>query len=237
MFRALFICAFLATTAMPYLAPEAAADEKERRTVSITVTGTIQAPPDLVEISTGVTSQADTARKAVSANNEAMAKVVEALKGNGIEPKDIQTTNFSVEPLYERRNHVEQPKVVGYRARNTVNFKLREIPRLGDVLDKVVSLGSNQIGGITFSVEEPDALMDEARKKAMANAMARASLYAEAAGAKLGQVVTINEQQDFHRPFMRTAIAEDAMAASPPVPIEGGTNTLEVRLSVTWELE
>ncbi len=215
--------------------PSAAADEAPKRTLSLSATGTVKAAPDEVDISTGVTSDAPTAHEALDKNSAAMARVVAALKDDGIEPKDIQTTNFSVQPLYEERKEGQTTqRIIGYRVNNAVRVSVHDIGKLGEVLDKVVKLGANDIGAIEFSLSEPEALKDEARKLAMANAIANAKLYAEAAGVELGPVLTISEDEGSYQP--RYA-APAAMEMSKAVPIEAGTSSVAVKLHVSWELK
>lgn len=214
--------------------PEALADAPEKRTISLSATGTVKTKPDKVDITTGVTSEGQTARDALDKNTEAMAKVVAGLKEAGIEPKDIQTTNFSVSPIYEQKKQGHAAFITGYRVTNQVHITVRDTGKLGDILDTVVGLGANQIGSISFGVSEPEALKDEARKQAMRNAIADAKLYAETAGVELGPVLTITEETGGYIP--RYAEAAAPMAMDKAAPIEAGTTTIEVQLRVTWEL-
>jgi uncharacterized protein YggE len=216
------------------LAP-AAAEEAPKRSLSLSAIGTVKAAPDQVTISAGVTSEAGIAREALDKNTAAMARMVEALKADGIEPKDIQTTNFSVQPIYEARKDGQGQHIVGYRASNSVRLVLRDMPKLGAVLDEVVSLGANDIGAIEFGVAESEPLKDEARKAAMAKAIANAKLYAEAAGVELGPVLSISEEEGIFHP--RFAGAPMAREASKAVPIEAGTTTIEVKVHVSWEVK
>ncbi len=213
----------------------ALADDTPQRTISLSATGALKTAPDKVDISTGVTSQADTAKEALAKNTEAMAQVVAALKADGIDPKDIQTSNFSVSPLYEDRKENRSPKIIGYQVTNSVRITVHDIGKLGDILDKVVTLGANDVGSIEFGIDEPEALKDKARQLAMQNAIANAKLYAEAAGVKLGKILTINEDQGVV--VARYAAAPAAMEMAKAVPIEAGTATVEVRVHVSFELE
>jgi uncharacterized protein len=224
----------LIASLLPVDAASAHADESDKRTISLAATGVVKTTPDKVDITTGVTTEGQTARDALDKNTEAMAKVVEGLKEAGIEPKDIQTTNFSVSPIYEQRKEGKPAFITGYRVSNSVHITVRDTKTLGDILDKVVSLGANQIGSIAFGVSEPEALKDEARKQAMRNAIANAQLYAETAGVELGPVLTIAEEDGGYVPRYEAAAAPTAMDKA--VPIEAGTTTVEVRLRVTWEL-
>jgi hypothetical protein len=213
-------------------------DEPQKRTISLAATGAVKTTPDKVDISTGVTSEAKSAREALDQNTGAMAQVVEALKADGIEPNDIQTTNFSVSPVYEQRPYDrpdgKPPLVVGYRVTNQVRITLHDTKRLGTILDKVVTLGANQIDSIEFGVDEPEVLKDEARKLALKNVTDNARLYAEAAGVELGPIVTISEEESSYQP--RFAPAATRMEMSKDVPIEAGTASVEVRVRVSWEI-
>lgn len=224
----------------PAATPQAAAhDQPEKRTISLAATGTIKTTPDMVEIAAGVTSEAPSARAALDKNTASMTKVVETLKGEGIEAKDIQTANFSVGPIYEQRPYDGQegkaPVVVGYRVTNQVRITLRDTGKLGAILDKVVSLGANQIDSIEFGVSEPEALKDEARKLALKNVTENAKLYAQAAGVGLGPILSITEEEASYQPRFTAAAAQMEMAKA--VPIEAGTAAVEVRVRVSWEID
>jgi uncharacterized protein YggE len=230
----------LASIALPAATPQAAAhDEPEKRTISLSASGIVKTTPDMVEIAAGVTSEAPSASAALDQNTQAMTKVVETLKAEGIEAKDIQTANFSVGPIYEQRPYDrpdgKAPAVVGYRVTNQVRITLRDMGKLGAILDKVVSLGANQIDSIAFGVSEPEALKDEARKLALKNVTDNARLYAQAAGVTLGPILTITEEESSYQP--RYAERAVAMEAAKAVPIEAGTAAVEVRVRVSWEIE
>ena len=216
--------------------PALAHDQPDRRTLSLTATGAVKTTPDKVDISTGVTSEAKTARAALDQNTEAMTNVVEALKAEGIDPKDIQTINFSVSPVYDQRPYDKPapPVVVAYRVTNQVRISLHVTTKLGAILDKVVTLGSNQIDAIEFGVEEPESLKDEARKLALKNVTDNARLYAEAAGVGLGSILSISEEESSYYP--RAVPAATRMEMAKDVPIEAGTAAVEVRVRVTWEI-
>lgn len=210
--------------------------ESLTRSVSVSATGMAKAQPDLAQISTGVVSEGETARAALSQNTDQMSKVVAALKQQGIDPKDIQTTDFSVHPRYQHSKDGAPPVIVGYRVVNSVRITVRDITDLGAILDKVVGMGANEIGGIEFSIDKPEALQDEARRQAMAAALAKAKLYAEAAGAKVGKVLTITEDMVTRPP--RPVFARAALEAKgADVPIEAGEHTVQAQVHVTWELE
>lgn len=211
--------------------PAAAQDKRAERTVTVAATGKVSAEPDIAHISTGVLSEAETAREALQRNSAALKKVIDGLKGAGVDPKDIQTSRFSIDPRYDQPKDGRSARITGYRVVNQVRITARDISRLGDLLDLVVTLGANQAGGIGFDVSKAETLKDEARRQAVANALRRAKLFAEAAGATVGDVLTISEEATPSPPIFsgRTMAAES-------VPIERGSQTLEVRVQVTWTL-
>jgi hypothetical protein len=168
-----------------------------------------------------------------------MEKVIAELKKAGNEARDLQTSNFSVQPQYyhpprDRNGPIEPPRIVGYQVSNTLRVRVRDLARLGAILDVTVSQGANQLNGIAFSIDDPEALLAKARKAAMEDAVARATTYAEAAGVALGRVLSINENSGPRPvPMVARMRAEDAAAA---VPIEAGEQSIQAQVQVTWEL-
>jgi uncharacterized protein YggE len=211
-----------------------AQEKRVERTVTVAATGSVAVEPDIAHISTGVVSEADTAREALQRNSGGMKKVIDGLKGAGIDARDIQTVSFNIEPRYQQSKDNKSPQINGYRVMNQVRIIVRDLARLGELLDQVVGLGANQAGGISFEVSQAEPLKDEARRQAVANAYRRAQLFAAAAGAKVGEVLTIAEDvvEIGPRPMGRVR----SMAAEA-VPIERGAQSLEVRVQVTWALQ
>lgn len=218
------------------LASGFAAEIANKRTVSVTGLGIVKAKPDTASISIGVVSEGETARAALDKNTAAMSRVSVELKGQNIKPVDIQTTSFSVRPKFQHFKDGKPPAIIGYRVVNSVRITVRDLKKLGSVLDQAVSLGSNQINGIGFFVAESAALENQARVKALKNAQAKATLYATTAKAKLGKVLTISEQSISPRPQPRFARAA-FKAESASVPIEPGEQKIQARLHVVWELK
>jgi uncharacterized protein len=216
-------------------APLRAEDKLMDRLITVSATGYAYAEPDRARVSSGVASEAETARAALTANTEKMKQVVAGLKEAGIDAKDIQTSNFSVEPRYTNPQDGTPSKIDGYRVSNQVTVFVRDISAIGALLDKLASVGANQIYGLTFEVSKSETLKDEARKEAVANARRRAELLATAAGAEVGEVVSIAEDLQYSGPrpmaMARAAVSKDS------VPVEAGTETLEARVTVTWKLK
>lgn len=209
----------------------AADSDKMDRTVSVAATGSVTAEPDVAQISAGVVTEADSAKDAMGRNSLVMTKLIDGLKAVGIQPKDIQTTTLNVEPRYTQPKDGRVATINGYRVVNQVRLTVRDVKRLGDVLDQAIALGANQINHIAFDIANPEALKDEARKQAMENARRRGELYAKAAGGQLGPVLRISESVADVHPMPRRGMA---MQAS--VPIEPGTRSIEVEVHVTYAL-
>lgn len=212
------------------------ADEKlMERTITVSATGTVEAEPDQARITSGVTTEATSAREALSGNSDAMSKVIAELKAKGIDAKDIQTASFNVEPIIDYAKDGQPPKTRGYRVSNQVVVLVRDLGQLGAVLDNVITAGANQVQGLSFEVSKADALKDEARTEAVANALRRAKLLAAAAGAEVGQVLQISEEVSSNTPVPYAA--PRFAKAEMSVPIERGTSTLEARVTATWALK
>jgi len=228
----------LAATALAVLlsvSPALADEVRMTRTISLSGHGEVQSVPDVATVTSGVTSEAATASEALAANTQAMNAVFTALKEAGIAEKDIQTSNFMVQPRYNYPEN-KAPELAGYVVTNNVTVTARKIGELGGLLDKLVQAGSNQINGIAFSVSEPDAALDEARKRAVEDATRKAKVYAGSAGVTLGPVVMISESGGYQPP-MPMGRVKAMMADSAPVPVAAGEQTLAVDVNITWEIK
>jgi len=206
----------------------------------ITVSGEGEAAvaPDLALISLSVMREAKTAREAMDANNDAMAAMIAAMKALGVAERDLQTAGIQISPRYNYTNKPDgsqQSELAAYQVTNTLSVRLRDIDKAGEILDKAVSLGVNQGGNVTFSNEDPAATLTEARKKAVADAVAKAKTLAEAAGVGLGRVLEISDQNTQPAPMPIQAKAFDA--AGSAVPVQAGENSYKVQVTVTFELK
>ncbi len=216
--------------------PALADDAKPQRTISLAGHGEVRAAPDMGLVMIGVLSQADAAADALKANTAAMQAVFAVLKDAGIEEKDIQTSNFTVQPRYDYNNNAQPPRLVGYDVSNNVTVAVRKLDSLGAVLDKVVSAGSNQINGILFQISKPETAMDEARKLAVADAARKAKVYAAASAVTLGDIVAISESGGIQPPIpMDAKMIQTERAAN--VPIAQGEQTISVDVNIVWEIK
>jgi len=193
---------------------------------------TVSVPPDLALVEGGVTSEAKTAREASDANNAAMGKVLQALKGAGIEAKDVQTSRLSLQPQ-SAPNRSGPPAIVGYRASNRVTIRLRDVTKVANVIDTLVAAGANDIGGINFMVSQASKLLDEAREQAISDARRKAQIYAKAAGVTLGEPRSISEE-GAPTPVFRGKMTAPMAAGAP---VAQGEETLSVSVNVSWAIK
>lgn len=224
-----------ATLGSSACAPMGSPDGMPRRPATVTVSGagTVAAAPDLAKITIGVVTQALTGAQALAANSQAMERLLQALGGLGIAARDIQTTNISVSPLRRPGKDGQPPEITGYEVSNQVRVKVRDLARLGRVLDQQVGQGANLVYGIRFGLQEPAPRLDEARKLAMADARRRAELYATTAGLKLGRVVAVQEAGAASpRPEMAPRVMMSAA-----VPVVPGEQEIQASVIVTFTLE
>lgn len=214
--------------------PFAALAEAPTPTITVTGEATVQATPDMATISLGVTTQGATGAEAMTANNAALAKVIERLKGAGIEDKDLQTQNLSLNPNWSNYDSSsgQVQTITGYTASNILSVRVRDLGKLGSVLDAAVGDGANTLNGLSFDLSQPRPAQDEARKSATKDARARAELLATAAGVKLGRVLSISENQGYGggMPVMYEAKADSA------VPVQAGQVGMSAQVSITFEI-
>jgi uncharacterized protein YggE len=195
----------------------------------------------MATIQTGVVTQAVEASTALTANNAALENLMGVLKQFNIAAKDVQTSEFSIYPEYEQRpprrspQEPRAPRIVGYRVSNQVRVRVRSLPDLGKILDALVRAGSNQISGITFGIDQPTGVLNQARNRAMSDARSRADLYAQAAGVSVGRVLSISEQTAAI-PRPQPTMARMAMAEASSVPVATGEQELRAVVHVVYEI-
>lgn len=209
--------------------------EKMPRTLSVTGSGKAYLVPDIAYISIGVHTEDKDAAKAVTANNTQSQKVSEALKAFKIDSKDIQTTNFSI---YPQQQYDENGRLTGilYMVDNSVYVTLRDLELVGELLNKVVEAGANSINGIQFDVSDKTKALSEARKDAVANAQEQAAEIADAAGVKLGEVISINVYGGYPSPIFEGKGGGAAMM-DVAAPISPGQMVLTVEVNMVFELK
>lgn len=227
------------TIAAPAVAEQATITQTITGTrLDINATGDVTRVPDLAIISAGVVSRSSTATGALQDTADRMQRVLAALKRAGLEPRDVQTSNVSLNPEY-RYPENQAPQLVGYTASNTVTVRFRDIRTSGKILDALVAQGANQINGPNLTIDKPEAALDEARAKAIAAGRARAELYARAVGMRVVRIVSINETSGYYAPPppMPPQPMAAVMAHRAESSIEPGEQKLQVSVAMTFELQ
>lgn len=213
--------------------PAIAADQPSPR-IQVSGEGEATLKPDLAVLTLSVMREADSAREAMSAANQAMEAVIAAMKEAGIAARDLQTAGLQINPRYEAKKHADgsqTSEIAAYQVANTLTVRVRDIAAVGAVLDQAVTLGVNQGGGILFGNEDPSSALTQARTAAVKDAIAKAGTLAAAAGVELGQIIEISEQAYTPRPMPYMARAEMASGAAP---VEAGENSYRVQVNVTF---
>lgn len=209
------------------------AQKKERNLITVTGTGEVEVEPNLAIINIGAEVTKPKAKDAFDANNKIMNRVKGVIEKMGIDKKDIKTIRFSLNPKYEYPSHGKR-KFIGYELSHIFQVKVRKLSKVPPLLDKVTETGANYIGGISFTIDNPEKYESEARKRAVKNAQAKARELAEAAGVKLGKIVSISEGG--YRPIRGgTPLPKTFSLAAAPPPIEPGQ--LKIRITVTLQYE
>jgi uncharacterized protein len=199
--------------------------------ISVSGTGEASGAPDLALIELGVSTEGKTVKEARDAAATAMNAVSDAVKGDDVAEKDVQTRQFRIEPEYEYPDGTQE--LIGYRVTNIVEVKVRDLDRVGEVIDDVAAAGGDvvQIQGLSFTIEEPEELRAQAREEAMADARARAESLAELAGVKLGKPISVTESTGAP-PTAFYEAAPMARDVEEATPIQTG----ELEVSVTVDI-
>ena len=208
------------------------------RTMSVNGSGQVFLAPDIAYINIGVHTENPTAAESVAQNKDQTQKVIDTLKGAGIDPKDITTTNFSI---WSNTQYGPdgQPTGTTYVVDNTVSVTVRKLDNLGDLLDSAVTSGANNINSIQFDIADKTAALKEARGEAIKNAKSQAQELADAAGVTLGQIQSISFSDTLPVPYTNTfgKGGGGAVAESAAVPIQPGQLSLTVTVNITYDIK
>lgn len=226
-----------AMTANAQTAPQQATVVASENTfLSVSAQAEASAVPDIARINVGVVTQGADANAAMRANAEQMDKVMSAVRAAGIASRDIQTGGINLYPQY-RHVENEAPVITSYQANNSVNLRVRDIAKLGQVLDALAAAGANQINGPSFEVDQTEPLYDQARMAALDKARARAELYAQRLGMRVLRIVSVSEGgggMGVPRPMY--AMAAPAARMQADTSVSPGESTLSANLEVVFEL-
>lgn len=214
---------------------------QQKTGIWVTGQGETMAVPDVAELRLGVEARADTVSEAQTQANEAMDEVMEALKDNGVAEKDIQTQRFSIYPVTRWLKERDEEEIVGYRVTNIVLAKIREVDKVGVIIDAVAEAGGDftRIQGINFTVGDPTPYYEEARSKALADAKNKATQLADLAGVKLGKSTYVSEGAVYWprvEEFVKGGIAPVPEEVAPPPPISPGELKITISVQVAYEI-
>ena len=204
--------------------------------LEVSATGEATRVPDVAIVSAGVVTRQPTATAAIQGNAAQMERVLAALKRAGIEERDIQTSSINLNPEYRYQEN-RAPELVGYTASNQVSIHFRDIENTGKILDALVAQGANQINGPTLTIDKPEAALDEARLKALANGRARAEIYARALGKRVARIVSISESGGSSPIPPPMPVMMEARAQAADSKIMPGEQKLQVSLSIVFDLQ
>jgi hypothetical protein len=235
--RSIPILIFVLALALAACAPTvvSGSDVPPQRTISVNGTGQAVLTPDIAYITIGVQSEAPSAREAVAQNNTQAQAVIAALLGMGVAEKDIRTTNFSIYPN-QRYDRDGNPTEISYVVNNSVYVTIRDLDKIGDILDKVVQAGANQINSIQFDVADKTAALAAARDAAVAQAREQAEALAKAAGVSVDKVQSIQYYANEPAPIAKSADMM-LMAEARSVPIQSGEMTLTVNVQMVFTIK
>ena len=199
--------------------------------------GAISATPDMAFISAGVTTEGKTAQDALRKNSSAMQAVIAEIKSAGVENRDIQTSQLRLSPQYRSYSRSESgpPQIIGYTAANEVQLRVRDLEDLGQLLDAVVASGATNFGGVNFALSEPEPITNQARRAAIDDAKAKAELYADAAGVRLGRILSINDGGSY-APARRMRVAALSESDAGFAPVEAGEQSITANVTLVYEI-
>jgi len=204
-------------------------------TINVQGEGRANVAPDLATVSLGVTTQAPTAAQAMADNAARQTAVIDALRAQGVAPADLQTQGLSLSPMQDFSREGQPPVITGYQAQNIVTARVRDLERLGPLLDTMVAAGATDVQGVSFSREDAAATEDRARTEAVSEARRRAEVIANAAGMELGPLVSLTDtsMSEGPRPLAMMARAADAETSTP---VATGELTLTAQVTGVWSL-
>lgn len=232
----LLIGALLLSACGAPAASQASTQQQPVRTITVVGQGKAGGTPTVAHINVGVETSGASAQEAMDANRAKMSVLLEKIKALGIAEKDIQTSNFSI---YTEQRPVsmvsgKEEYTVLYRVSNQVNLTIRDIAKLGDILDQAVAAGANNVYGVYFSMEDTSDLEAQAREKAIADAKARAEALASLSGVSVGEVITISEVIGTPGPVYYSIAKAEGLGAATP--IQPGEYEITMSVQVTYAI-
>lgn len=207
------------------------------RQIQVEGGGEVHVKPDIARVTLGVTTGPQpSAKQALDMLSQKFQKVVQAVKEAGVAEKDIKTTNLNVNPAYDYNGG--QQSIRGYEASESIEVKIRNLDKIGEIVAKATAQGVNQAGGVVFDVDDPDGLRQEAQAQAIADARSKAQKLARDLGVALGSVKAFaaNDRRNPYPIAFEAKQVDGAAGApiSPPVPT--GTYDTTVTVTITYDI-
>ncbi|MCR8546698.1 SIMPL domain-containing protein [Salipiger sp. P9] len=222
----------LAAACALMVTPVAALAEDLVPKLTVTGDGRAAAVPDMATVTLGVTAEHKEPGAAMNEASRVAGAILARLDALGIAARDRQTSDIGLQPVWTDYNSNRAREITGYVANNRLTVRVRDLARLGEVLGAVTEDGANRLSGLSFGLQEPGPVMDDARRDAVADAMAQARVLAEAAGVGLGAVLSISEAGGGYAP---EPMMEMARVSS--VPVAAGESVLTARVTMVFALE
>lgn len=209
----------------------------DRPSISITGEGKVFAKPDIARINLAVSVDRPSVAEAQERTTELINRAVSVIKEKGVDEKDIKTTSYSINPRYDYPDGRQILR--GYEVTQNLEVKVRDLTKIGEILAAASEAGANQIGGLSFTTEDPESLQAEARDRAIEDAKKKAQELASKLGVKLGKVVGFFESGGFPPPIPYFGEAAgkggDGRAIVPEIPV--GENEIVVNVTITYQLK
>jgi len=212
----------------------------ESHSISVSGEGKVVGIPDVATIDLGMTIEKPKVADAQTENTRVMNALIAELDKQGVDKKDVQTTGYSVYPAYDWIDG--RQRLRGYTVSQNVHVKIRKLDSVGDILGKAGELGANQVGGVNFTVDEPETLNQEARVKALKNAQEKAEALASVAGVKLGRVINFQEsfgggypQPMYYAKDVAQGMGGANVESAPSV--QAGSTEVMANVTITYQLE
>lgn len=215
------------------------AQDQSQKGISVNGEGKVSGKPDIANLTLGVMAEASTVQGARDQAAASLDAMIKSLKANGVDDKDIQTQQLSIQPQYDYNNNKQELR--GFQVTNIVSVKLRDINKTSQVVDDAVTAGGNNttIQNLAFTIDNPTELQKQAREAAVADAKAKAETLAKAAGVNVGEALFISESSYSPGPYYLGANASaelSARDAAPATPIQAGELDVIINVSVTWNI-
>jgi len=213
-----------------------------KNTITVADKGEVYAKPDLALTTFSVVTEKKTVSEAISENAKKMNAVIDFVKEQGVEDKDLKTISFNIHPRYEWYGVTQfypqgRRVLVGYEVRQSLEVKIRDMEKIGDIIEGATDAGANEVGDLQFTVDNPDELKKQARGQAIEKAKNKAEELASQLGVRLVRIVNFSESGviPFYYGLEKAAGMGGGEEVSAPA-IETGENKIEVNVTITYEI-